>query len=174
LSFKIFLIQKSQISIFRKGLNLFEFENVFDLDLNLGFKFKSAAKIFQKYFYFLLVAQKYFRPTTPCSPPVLFSFSLIFFATRPVSFLAHRAQPTQFLARFQPALQPSSSFGHQAADAADSIRRCSASRVACLWSLDRLPDMSTPSPGSAPSFPLPLGVESKPKLSRLEAPPSRR
>jgi hypothetical protein len=58
LSFKIILIQKSQISIFRKGLNLFEFENVFDLDLNLGFKFKSAAKIFQKHFSFSLTSKK--------------------------------------------------------------------------------------------------------------------
>jgi hypothetical protein len=48
LSFKIILIQKSQISIFRKCLNLFEFKNVFDLNLNLGFKFNSTANIFQK------------------------------------------------------------------------------------------------------------------------------
>jgi hypothetical protein len=75
LSFKIILIQKSQISIFR---NLFEFENVFDLDLNLGFQFKSAAKIFQKHFHFLLAAQNRFRPTTPCSPPILFSIFLDF------------------------------------------------------------------------------------------------
>jgi hypothetical protein len=68
LNFKIILIQKSQISIFRKVLNLFEFENVFDLNLNLSFKFKSAAKIFQKHFHFLLAAQNSFWPTTPCSP----------------------------------------------------------------------------------------------------------
>jgi hypothetical protein len=40
LSFKIILIQKSQIYIFRENLNLFELENVFDLNLNLDFKFK--------------------------------------------------------------------------------------------------------------------------------------
>jgi hypothetical protein len=34
--------------------------------------------------------------------------------------------------------------------------------------------LSSPSPGSAPSFPLPLGAESKPKPSCLEATPSRR
>jgi hypothetical protein len=85
------LLQKSQISIFRKGLNLFEFKNVFDLDLNLGFKFKTAAKIFQKHFHFLLAAQNSFRPTTPCSPPILFSFSFILFSADPVSFSAQRA-----------------------------------------------------------------------------------
>jgi hypothetical protein len=63
------LIQKSQISIFRKGLNLFEFENVYYLDLNLGIKFNSVAKIFQKHFHFLLAAQNRFWPTTPSSPP---------------------------------------------------------------------------------------------------------
>jgi hypothetical protein len=109
------LIQKSQISIFRKGLNLLEFENVFDLDLNLSFKFKSAAKIFQKHFHFLLPAQNSFRPTTPCSPPILFSFSLILFSAGPVSFLAQRAQPTRLLSRFRPTPLPSSSFGHPAA-----------------------------------------------------------
>jgi hypothetical protein len=66
------LIQKSQISIFRKGLNLFEFKNVFDLDLNLGFKFNSAAKIFQKRFHFLWEAQNRFQPSPRCSlPPFL-------------------------------------------------------------------------------------------------------
>jgi hypothetical protein len=85
------LIQKSQISIFRKGLNLFEFENVFDLDLNLDFKFKSLAKIFQEHFHFLLAAQNHFWPTTPRSPPILFSFSLILFSAGPVSFSAQHA-----------------------------------------------------------------------------------
>jgi hypothetical protein len=108
------LIQKSQISVFRKGLNLFEFENVFDLDLNLGFKFKSAAKIFQKHFHFLLAAQNRFRPTTPCSPPILFSFFLISFSAGLVSFSAQRAQSTWLLARFRPTPLLSSSFGHPA------------------------------------------------------------
>jgi hypothetical protein len=67
------LIQKSQISIFRKGLNLFEFENLFDFDLNLGFKFNSAAKIFQKHFHFLWAAQNRFRPNPRCSPPPFLS-----------------------------------------------------------------------------------------------------
>jgi hypothetical protein len=107
----------SQISIFRKGLNLFEFENVFDLDLNLGFKFKAATKIFQKHFHFLLAAQNNFRPTTHCSPPILFSFSLILFSANLVSFSAQHAQPTRLLARFRPAPLPSSSFGHPAAAA---------------------------------------------------------
>jgi hypothetical protein len=70
---------------------LFKFENVFDLDLNHGFKFKSTAKIFQKHFHFLLAAQNHFRPTTPCSPPVLFLFSLILFAASLVSISAQRA-----------------------------------------------------------------------------------
>jgi hypothetical protein len=115
LNFKIILIQKYQISIFRKGLNLFEFENVFNLDLNLGFKFKSAAKIFQKHFHFLVAAQNSFRLTTPCSPPILFSFSLILFSAGPISFSARCAQPTRLLPRFRPAPLLSSSFGHPAA-----------------------------------------------------------
>jgi hypothetical protein len=61
---------------------LFEFENVFNLDLNHGFKFKSAAKIFQKHFHILLSAQNHFQPTTPCSPPP-FSISFLLF------FLSH-------------------------------------------------------------------------------------
>jgi hypothetical protein len=93
---------------------LFEFENVFDFDLNPGFKFKTAAKIFQKHFYFLLAAQNSFRPTTPCSTPILFSFSLILFSAGPVSFSAQRAHPTQLLAPFWPAPLLSSSFGHLA------------------------------------------------------------
>jgi hypothetical protein len=117
LNFKIILIQKSQISIFRKGLNLFEFENVFDFYLNLGFKFTYADKIFEKHLHFLLAAQNSFRPTTPCSPPILFSFSLILFSVGPVSFSAQRTQPTRRLARFRPAPLPSSSFGHLAAAA---------------------------------------------------------
>jgi hypothetical protein len=47
-----FFFQKSQISVFGKYLNLFEFENVFDLNFNFGFKFKTAEKKFQKLFYF--------------------------------------------------------------------------------------------------------------------------
>jgi hypothetical protein len=35
LSFKIVLILKSQISVFVKYLNLFEFKNIFDLYLSL-------------------------------------------------------------------------------------------------------------------------------------------
>jgi hypothetical protein len=47
---KLFFIQKSQISVFGKYLNLFEFENVFDLNFNFGFKYKTAEKKFQKTF----------------------------------------------------------------------------------------------------------------------------
>jgi hypothetical protein len=92
LSFKIILIQKSQISIFRKGLNLFEFEIVFDLDLNLDFKFKSAAKIFQKHFHFLLAAQNRFRPMFPSSPSAtsgFFSFSSLASPLGHAAYTAH-------------------------------------------------------------------------------------
>jgi hypothetical protein len=143
-----------------------------DLDLNLGFKFKSAAKMFQKYFHFLLATQNRFRPSTPCSPPILFLFSLIFLVAGPVSFSAQCAQPTRLLAQFRPALLPSSSFGHQVAAATDSICRRSASRARRLRLPDHLLDASTPSPGSAPSFPLPLNAKSKLKSLCLEAPPS--
>jgi hypothetical protein len=47
LSFKTILIQKSQIPIFGKYLNLFELKNVFDLNFNFGFKFKTAEKKFK-------------------------------------------------------------------------------------------------------------------------------
>jgi hypothetical protein len=42
LSFKFILILKPQNSIFGKYRDLFEFENLFDLNSNLGFKFKFA------------------------------------------------------------------------------------------------------------------------------------
>jgi hypothetical protein len=67
--FQNFLDSKVPNFYFRKGLKLFEFENVFDLDSNLGFKFKSAAKIFEKHFHFLLTGQNHFQRTTPSSPP---------------------------------------------------------------------------------------------------------
>jgi hypothetical protein len=68
LSFKIILIQKFQISIFRKGINLFEFESVFDLDSNLGFKFKICCKEIVKLFSIFTVAQNCFRPDLPWQP----------------------------------------------------------------------------------------------------------
>jgi hypothetical protein len=52
LSFKTILIQKSQISIFGKYLNLFELKDVFDLNFNFGFQFKTTEKKLQKLFYF--------------------------------------------------------------------------------------------------------------------------
>jgi hypothetical protein len=76
-SFKIIFIQKYQFFVFEKHLNVFEFKARFDLDLKLGFKFNSAAKVFQKHFHFLfrsptpIMAQFTFSPTTSC---FLFSF----------------------------------------------------------------------------------------------------
>jgi hypothetical protein len=142
LNFKIILIQKSQISIFRKGLTLFEFENVFDLDLNLHFKFKSTAKIFQKYFHFLLAPQNHFRPTTPCSPPVLFSSSLILFVADPVSFLAQRASPLSFWTNAPPT--PS-------VTAMPLVPRASGSRIA-----SHTPSKSRPLHLPDSLFPLPI------------------
>jgi hypothetical protein len=79
LSFKIIFIQKSQIYVFRESLNLFEFENLSDLDSNLDFKFKFVGKKLQKVFYFSaqptqLSAHASSRPN---------SFFFFFFLSRP-------------------------------------------------------------------------------------------
>jgi hypothetical protein len=90
LSFKIILIQKFQIYIFRKGLKLYEFENAFDLNLNLDFKFKSAKKI-QSNFYFLWPAQIALRPQFSSSPANLLIFFLFLSRTSLRGFSAHAA-----------------------------------------------------------------------------------
>jgi hypothetical protein len=51
-----------QIYDFRKGLNLFEFKNIFDLNLNFELKFKISEKKIQKPFYFPSAAQTDFGP----------------------------------------------------------------------------------------------------------------
>jgi hypothetical protein len=131
-------------------------------------------KYFKNIFIFSWQPKIVFDPQLLAAHPFYFQFSLIFFSASPVSFSAQRAQPTRLLARFWPAPLLSSSIGQQAAAATDSIRRHSASNAVCLRPLDRLLDASTPSPGSALSFPLPLSAESKLKLSRVEAPLSHR
>jgi hypothetical protein len=55
----------SQISISGKALKLFEFENIFNLDLNLVVEFKSAAKKLQNQFLSSQVAHIYFGPVSP-------------------------------------------------------------------------------------------------------------
>jgi hypothetical protein len=55
-------LQKSLISDFGKGLTLFEFENRFDLDSNLCFKFKSCSQKFKNLFYFSSQPKSYFSP----------------------------------------------------------------------------------------------------------------
>jgi hypothetical protein len=67
LSFKTILIQKSQISVFGKYLNSFELKHVFDLNFNFGFKFKTAEKKFQKFFYFSGGPNR-FRPISSLGP----------------------------------------------------------------------------------------------------------
>jgi hypothetical protein len=44
---------KSQTSVFGEGLNLFEFENIFDLDLNPGIKFNYAENNYKTTIYSL-------------------------------------------------------------------------------------------------------------------------
>jgi hypothetical protein len=68
LSFKIILIQKSQVSIFVRYLKLFEFENVFGLKLSFEFKFKISIKEFAKQFlFFSLASPKPFGPSPSTS-----------------------------------------------------------------------------------------------------------
>jgi hypothetical protein len=67
LSFKIILIQKFQSSAFSKCLNMFEYENRFDLNLNFGFQIKSYSQKFWKLFYLclqpkLILAQNPWQP----------------------------------------------------------------------------------------------------------------
>jgi hypothetical protein len=54
LSFKIILIQKFQIYVFRESSNFAEFKNVFGFNFNFEFKFKSAERKSTKQFHFLL------------------------------------------------------------------------------------------------------------------------
>jgi hypothetical protein len=92
LSFKIILIQKSQVYFFRESSNFVEFENIFDLNLNFEFKFKAAAK-FEKQFYFSFTAQLQFRPIKSSGlSSFLFSFSL----NRPTNSSAHSTSTAQF------------------------------------------------------------------------------
>jgi hypothetical protein len=86
LSFKIIFIQKSQISIFGKYLNLFEFENLFDLNFNFGFNFKTAEKKFKKNIFLIFFSAHFsFRPRFPCSPVRFPLFLLFLFSCRPIS-----------------------------------------------------------------------------------------
>jgi hypothetical protein len=94
LSFKIILIQKCQIFVFGKYLNLSIFENEFDLDLNFGFKLQEK---FKNNFYFSLGAQSCFRCITHVTPTHLpFSFLIYFSFTGPPAHSARLANwPTQ-------------------------------------------------------------------------------
>jgi hypothetical protein len=56
------LIQKLQCYDFRKGFNLFEFENIFDLNLSFQFRFKISEKKIRKPLYFPSAAQTDFGP----------------------------------------------------------------------------------------------------------------
>jgi hypothetical protein len=77
------LIQKSQISIFRKCLNLFEFENVFDLNSNLGFNFKICWKEILKAFLFISAQPNQFSPLA-LEAHLFFYLSFCFcFSSRP-------------------------------------------------------------------------------------------
>jgi hypothetical protein len=81
LSLKIILIQKFQISVFVKYLNLTEFENVFGLNLNFEIKFKKAAeKELQSVSIFSLVAQ-FNLAHVPLKPSGYFEFICISWLT---------------------------------------------------------------------------------------------
>jgi hypothetical protein len=91
------LIQKYQIFIFREILNLFEFENVFYLNLNHVFKFQSAEKEIVKPFNFSPPPNSLFGPAQPAQ-------SFLF----PFSFSPESSSPQQplgpsFLAQTNPA-----------------------------------------------------------------------
>jgi hypothetical protein len=51
------LFQKYQIYVFGEASNLFEFENIFQLDLNLGFKAQMCRKEISKQSSFSLAVQ---------------------------------------------------------------------------------------------------------------------
>jgi hypothetical protein len=64
---------------------LFEFENIFDLNLNLWIQIKNLQqRNFQTISIFFQAAQTPFQPVSPSSPPRFsFSFLLIFFHVAP-------------------------------------------------------------------------------------------
>jgi hypothetical protein len=92
IGFQNYFFQKSQISVFGKYLNLFEFENVFDLNYNFGFKFKTIEKKLQKLFYFSGGPNR-FRPKL--------SWSLVH-----LSSLTSPASSSPFLVQSGPPLRP--------------------------------------------------------------------
>jgi hypothetical protein len=85
LSFKIIFIQKSKISVFGKYLNLFEFENLFDLNFNFGFKFKTVEKKFQKHFLHILLSPFSISTQVPLHPVRFPLFLLFLFSCQPIS-----------------------------------------------------------------------------------------
>jgi hypothetical protein len=62
LNFKIISVHKSQISIFKEGLNLFEFENIFLLELKLWFQIQISSKSISKVFAIFLASPSLFGP----------------------------------------------------------------------------------------------------------------
>jgi hypothetical protein len=86
LIFKIILIQKFQISISRKGLNLFEFESVFHLDSNLGFKNNNMLYRNCETFSVLTMAQNRFWPISLGSTIWILPLFLLFYRTGQTTF----------------------------------------------------------------------------------------
>jgi hypothetical protein len=106
--------QKSQISGFGKYLNLFEFKNVFDLNINFGFKFKTVDKKFQKLFLFFrrpksVLAQTLLKPGPsflPHQPSFIWPISVQF--GPPLLPVQVVAQAAHFSLSAQPRPAPSS------------------------------------------------------------------
>jgi hypothetical protein len=128
---------------------LFEFENIWDLNLNRGFKFNSAAKVFQKHSYFLSspnfpLAQLLWQP--------IFSFVLNFLTWPNQGPVHHRPNS---LRRPTPAWSSPSSAaplllparaGHRALASLPSMpRECETSRCLIPYSF---PHQSVPAPSS--------------------------
>jgi hypothetical protein len=112
LSFKIILIQKSQISVFRKYLNLFEVEYGFDLNLNFGLKFKKCNRDFDGLLIFHRSPKSIVTRFLLAAQSIWFSFSLFSFMLAQVtSGLAHPSNPFSFPAASPSALQPTLPIG---------------------------------------------------------------
>jgi hypothetical protein len=87
------LFQKSQTFVFGEGLNLFEFENIFELDSNLGFKIQIYSQIFQNSISICSGSPNTILSHVPSSQPIFL------FLRRPISIsppdLFQPIQPTR-------------------------------------------------------------------------------
>jgi hypothetical protein len=121
---------------------LYEFENVFDLNLKFEFKFKSTVKKFENLYLFSQATQIIFGPFFPGSPAIMV-------------ILFHFPGPIGSTAPDHSALRPTSPINHSGLSSPSS-RRC---HLLVLYRHPQAPVLPClPIPEPSPPFPLTPGV----------------